>query len=300
MHGGHAFVVDRLGGQILVYDLSEPLSPRLVTSFAPATGHPRELLVIPGYDLVRPAKTPCDPSAGERHLSLDVPAVRAGCLARARTLLVVIGGAVNPTLGGEVFGAGSGQYLAVFDATEVRRIRPVASSAVSFDPTAVLGKLRWSPPHLTYVEHGGHASVNAVDLQLYVFGLSLDAVDLDAMPAGGDRGHDANGDGDYGDVDERLPLPPRPLAGRVGLGFVGREVVASAWDTTQSILDYAYSAPTRFVGAALGRGRTSTAAVGPAYRTLAWRELSAPALPRSRTSVGLPGGFEARVLASWT
>jgi RHS repeat-associated protein len=284
IHGGHAFILDRASNQLVVEDISNPRDPKKVGAQL-LDGYPRGLILIPNFAYVRPLPSQSPPTCAEfeRLYSGPLPPGITACTPKTdRTLLVVAAGSTNST-----------KSLKVFDITDAPLLRTVVKSVVSFDPISVISNLVWSPPNLSYLELSSASTVNVINLQKWIFGLHLDKVQAEAMPCSvlhdaftcpdpvpltGTPGVAKNDDGDYADPMEELPLPPKPFAGQVGLGFAGLEARLTPAGTNQLIRDYALDSGRSFVGAVLETGQVNDGSgtnVGPVYRTL-WLDGQTP------------------------
>ncbi len=318
VHGIFAYVIDREprpGAEpcLHIYDISQPERPRrIATEFFPG-GAPRALAIIPDYSYIRPfdlnpsegdptVQIPCGnefndevayqhsygPEVGGRSIT--------GCVRRDRTLLAVLGGRVNPVFANGTAIRADGQYVRLLDVTDLlpsgtpSPLPVVMNAAVSYDPTAVNSKLKWSPPILGYMENSLEGtSVSFVNLQNFIFGHQLSATQYMTMPVAGFAGVDANGDGDYVDNGDEPPLPSRVTL----WGYAGRTRIAGVHGSNQEIRDYALHGPSMFAGAALSSGRarlsdgtlSTTSTMPMAYRTLSSGTSYGAALPRATSSI---------------
>ena len=131
-------------------------------------------------ELDTPADQPrCAPTTYQGAPPVDVT---QACLVHDRTLLVVIAGLVR---GGS--SESTGQDLEVYDITDVGPNSPptlVQVGALTVSGASGLGKLRWAPPYLGYLEWTATGeAVNAVDLQTWLFAQELSTSQLAGMPA---------------------------------------------------------------------------------------------------------------------
>lgn len=200
VHRNHAYVLDRSGnGRLLVYDISNPAQPGLVSHSISFIGAPRDLVVLPAWPHVRTKTGP----------------------AQTNDLLAVVGGNLgtssitdNP---GDDFNDVNvfvhGQYLRVFDISNPGNPVRVVGAALTFRPN-VISKIRWDPPDLSFLEIGSDLQrVGVIDLQEMLVGFNATPAEAAAFPLFGIRGIDGVGtnapDGDYVDAGERVPTPPK-------------------------------------------------------------------------------------------
>ena len=303
LHGAYAYAVDTQDNEIERFDMSGPVPQRGAFPFArlspvpfPAQ-HPRDVVVIPGWSYVRPTgqgqQVPCQ-SPHEQAGTLSSStygstqvAVSSICKAENRTLLAIIGGRIGS------FGSvdNRGPYLRVLDVTDPASPRFVLRSPLSSDPLSTASHIDWSAPALAFMEFTSPPVVNVVDLQTMIFGQGLTSQQYASMPAFTDVarfGLDQNGDGDYADPQDIVPVPPKPVGGIVGLGYAGlRDSLLSA-DTTQPILDFAIDGRRHFVGAAMGPGAVappSSGQVPASYQSLLDGGRGPGQLPRGQASI---------------
>ena len=247
-------------------------------------GYPRDLALIPSYSFIR------EPLAEPE----------------TRDLLAVVGGKVSPSADG--FGNLTGsQYLWVIDISQAGAPSPAATSIVTLSPSELVSKVAWSPPDLAYLESDADDQrVGVVNLQTFIYGQHLDAEQLAAMPffpPANDEdalaliGLDADGDGDYVDEGEQIPLPPRPTGGFVGLGYPGKVHAYAAQGSPQPIVDFAHDGAKGYVGTLLGPGAsfepdgTLIETFDASYRTLAYLEFT-PYVPPATPLVAEEATFE--------
>jgi hypothetical protein len=152
IRGVYAFALEREGsmdGSLAVYDLSNPRVPLRILDYADLPGYPRDLVFIPRYTFKLPHDAP------ER-----------------RDMLAIAGGRVE--------GEGGSQYLFVLNVSYLSSFNPpvlvqeFARNIVSFDGTAAISKLAWSPPHLAFIENkADFAVVQLLELQRFLYGQYL-------------------------------------------------------------------------------------------------------------------------------
>jgi len=191
VHGNFAYVLDRAGdGRLLVYDLSNPAQPTLVSSTIQFIGPPRDLVVLPAWPHVR----------------------QLGGPVQTNDLLAVVGGHLGTSsLSTEENVFFQGQYLRVFDISNPANPVRILGATLTLRPNAVT-KIRWEPPFLAFLEVGSDLQqVGLIDLQEMLVGFNATPEQIAGFPLFGIRGIDANGDGDYVDAAEgdRVPTPPR-------------------------------------------------------------------------------------------
>jgi RHS repeat-associated protein len=283
VHGAYAFVADRTNGLIRVYDISDPLRPAAHGVIDLPDGYPRDLVLIPGFSFVRPTTScvtgsPYFEEAWTQGFENAHGVITSGCIRRNRNLLAVVGGLYNPrfsTQGGSStgyagynnIGAAEGQYLRIIDVTNVydfASVEVIASSLISIEPTASVGRLKWSPPALSYIEWSSQiSSINVVNLQEYIFGMHMTVAHFTALGALAEHnealgaaveGTDFNGDGDYVDPNELLPMPGEAVGGSVSAGFAGRMMQVAPSRTNQMIQAYDFSGPRMFIASLLSSG----------------------------------------------
>lgn len=247
-----------------VYDISVPLKPKLLSQ-THLFGLPRDLTVIPQFHY-------------KRNIHDTV---------QSNDLVVVVGGDLDSTIntnqGTDV--TVPGQYLWVVAAGDGTSPQVIASPIVSYRVGSAVNKVRWAPPYVAYQEYGADIQlVGLVDLQELIigYGSTLDA--RNAFPDPGHRnstnsGVDLNGDGDYVDDGESLPLPDRNPP-----EFYGKHQSYVLQNTTQKILDFAVTTGARTVGVTLTAGITLDDSGKP-------KGIPLPNLYRTFVSGGLPLNF---------
>ncbi len=218
VQGAYAYVLERFGpldGAVVVYELSSGAPVRVAEASVP--GYPRDLALIPHYSYRLSEAVSCTTG----------------------NLLAVVGG---------VAGAETFQYLWVFDVSNPSSPQRLAAAPVTFAISA-LNKVQWSPPFLAYLESGADVtSVALVNLQTFVIGLNAGEDEINAFPADGRVGVDANRDGDFCDDGDVLPLPIRNAP-----EFFGKDFTITV-NTTQRIQDFDFDADEGLVGLTLGGG----------------------------------------------
>jgi RHS repeat-associated protein len=275
VRGNHAFVLDRIGpgdGALRVFELETPDTPSLV-KLESLPGFPRDMALIPDYEF---------------KLKQSDPPLK-------RDLLAVVGGDL---------GAGSDEdgnigvgnaYLNIFDVTEPLGTSRVAGAMLSISASATPTKVTWSAPYLTILLSDG--DVQTIDLfllQKFLLGASASPTARAAFPLFGTRGRDENGDGDFVDEGDTLPLPAREPA-----GIDGKETTFAIDDTNQRILDYFFDGPRLQLGVALSSGKELDPLGAPinvdapaSYRTLV---NAGTVLDREASSIEFPGTRPKRV-----
>ncbi len=236
VRGVYAYVLERGGNRpgVKVYDLSNPSAPVKISEVYLPGGYPRDLVLIPNYSF----KTNVNGQA------------------LTRDLLAVVGGYV---------GEGRNQYLRVFDISDPYNLQRVAGAVLNYDPSAVASRVQWSAPMLDYLENATLSTIGEVNLQEMIIADFLTLNDWNDMPENGRPGIDANGDGDFVDEGDQLPLPAR-----VSPDFAGRSGIYSLGDTDQWINDFAMGKGGDFLGVVVDPGKLliDNTPVPAAYRTL--------------------------------
>jgi len=246
---------DPQNSHLNAYDISIPLQPRLL-SRTRLIGQPRDLVVVPHYHFKRNIHSPTEIS--------DVVAVVGGDL-DAR---------IDRGLGTTV--SVRGQYLWVLKMGDGTSPEILASPIVSFRVSSAVTKIRWAPPYLVYHEYGQDVQMlGFVKLQEMLIGFGSDQLQRSTFPTAQQRkeehdGKDLNGDGDYVDAEEVLPLPDA-----APVEFYGKAHNLVLQGTTQKILDFSVSRGGADVGITLrngvmlgGQGQANGPPLPPMYRTL--------------------------------
>jgi hypothetical protein len=176
--GRQLIVLDRVTatqGALHFYDAADPSQPTVQFSI-PVPAFPRAFTLVPRYSYRRLPGAPVETS----------------------DLVVAAGG----TLGG------GGQWLRVFALPPTGTPQTLVATTLSPSPAAAVTKLQWSAPLLGYLEADADStSVGLLNLQLAIIADHQSPAQFDANPAEGARGLDANGDGDFVDEGDKLPLP---------------------------------------------------------------------------------------------
>ncbi len=254
--GNRLYVLDQSsqGNFLTAYDISDPSQPQSLSQ-TPLLGAPRDLIVIPQFSYVTSLHSPVSKS----------------------DLVVVVGGDLDTVVqdngGGQApFVRGRGQYLWVFDMANPAAPRNLASPIISYRIGSAVTKIRWAPPNLVYEEFGSDIQqLGFVDLQELLIGYGSTRGQQDTFPVGGRPGTDLNGDGDYVDKDEALPIPDGAPP-----EFYGKHLGLVLEHTTQKILDFSINGGT--VGVTLKggieldeQGQPAGRTLPPAYRTLVFK-----------------------------
>ena len=95
-------------------------------------------------------------------------------------------------------------------------------------------RLQWSAPLFGYLDNATVPSVALVNLQMLIISESLTLQEFIRMPETGFAGVDSNGDGDFVDPGDELPLPERRSP-----DFSGKVAQLGFGDTDQNIRDFA-------------------------------------------------------------
>lgn len=260
--GNRLYVLDQKpqDNSLKIYDISTPLQPNFLGQ-KHLVGQPRDLVVIPQYSYARSLRA--KPETND--------------------LVVVVGGdldaVINQVQGTTV--SVRGQYLWVLNVANPADPEVLASPIVTYRVSSVVPKVAWAPPYIAYQEFGADIQqIALVNLQELIIGFNSSAADRATFPTPERRnetniGNDNNGDGDYVDDGESLPMPDYAPA-----EFYGKQRSYVLQHTTQKILDFSVTRGGGVVGVTLGRGqqfddRSPPTIVGlaPSYRTLAFNGL---------------------------
>ncbi len=244
------------GNYLLAYDISTPLQPNLLSRTALA-GTPRDLVVIPQFRYL---------------LNADDHEIKTN------DLVAVVGGDLDTQINqaqGETVSV-RGQYLALYNMGDPKAPQRLASPTISFRAASAVTKVRWAPPFLVYQEFGADIQLlGFVNLQEMIIGFNSTLAERAAFPdpahrTDQNRGIDKNGDGDYVDPGETLPMPDADPA-----EFYGKHQNYVLQHTTQKILDFSVAAGGNFVGITLRNGvqlddnnQPTGTNLPPMYRTL--------------------------------
>ena len=276
VRGRYAYVLERAGasdGALVVFDLARPDSPVRKAEVS-VPGFPRDLAFIGPYDFKRTTDGPVETA----------------------TLIAVVGGKA----GGSFDEAGNllsgGQYLHIIDVTDPEHPSRLLGRQISRSPSSVVNRVIWKPPHLAYLELGADLKqIGVVNLQTLILGFFSSREQFQQFPLFGTKGQDTNGDGDFVDDGEALPLPPKEP-----VDFAGKVDAFVLSDTTQPLVDFQYEPGRRYCGVVLDGGKLiapngmpTATDVAPAYRTLASGALS---LPRASASFEFSGRRVKRLL----
>jgi RHS repeat-associated protein len=275
-YGAHAFAIERAGpldGALVAFDLSDPENPVRVGELS-VPGYPRDLALIGRYSFQLP-----DGSVSDQATNPETA-----------TLVAVAGGYVGAS-GFDLVGGDSGfQYLWVIDVSNPANPRRIASTVVTLSSNTVVPKLEWDPPFLVYLESQADAQgIRYVNLQRFLYGMNLPESDFPRLPDVYTEGEDKNGDGDYVDADEKLPLPGRVRELELYAGFDSLRSVAVT-ESTQRILDFSATRAGNRLAVALSAGEEIVTTgppqpLDPQYRTMRFGNLQ---LPADLASLDLP------------
>lgn len=262
INGNRLYVLDQKpqSHSLKIYDISIPQQPRFL-GLKSLVGQPRDLVVIPHYSYAR----------------------RPHAKPETNDLVVVVGGDLDATIN-QVQGTTvsvRGQYLWVLNVANPADPEVLASPIVTYRVSSVVPKVVWAPPFIAYQEFGADIQqVATVNLQELIIGFNSSPTERAAFPTPERRnetniGQDKNGDGDYVDDGESLPMPDVAPA-----EFYGKKRSYVLQHTTQKILDFSVTSGGGIVGVTLGRGQQfddnqppTTVALQPSYRTLAFNGL---------------------------
>ncbi|MBK8001599.1 MAG: Ig-like domain-containing protein [Verrucomicrobia bacterium] len=278
--GNRLYVLDQKpqNSSLKIYDISIPQQPRFLGQ-KHLIGQPRDLVVIPQYSYAR----------------------RLHAKPETNDLVVVVGGdldaVINEAQGTTV--SVRGQYLWVLNVANPTDPEVLASPIVTYRVSSVVPKVVWAPPFIAYQEFGADIQqVATVNLQELIIGFNSSPTERAAFPTPERRnetnlGQDKNGDGDYVDEGESLPMPDVAPA-----EFYGKKRSYVLQHTTQKILDFSVTKGGGIVGVTLARGQQfddknppTIVALQPSYRTLAFNGL--PLNFADATSGLLPLGNDA-------
>jgi RHS repeat-associated protein len=291
--GIHAFALERAGtggNALLVHDLSNPNAPQLLARL-PLPGYPRDLALIPDYSFVR----------------------KPGAPVERKDLLAVVGGDLGAAFDDDGNVAFAGQYLRLIDISDPASPKRLASRNITLSPAVAVTKIQWAPPVMAYLEFGivctdnvfssqciPNQQIGLVDLQSFIIGEFLTQEEFRELPPDPTPGEDLNGDGDYVDPGETLPLPgsrPFEFAGKVG--------AITLDDSTQAIRDFEFDTSTGHLSVVLGDGKevapdgsiVSGTFRNPSFRILISGGSRIAAENWSLSSVEFPGLRPKRVFA---
>ena len=231
-----------------VYDISVPTNA-VRLSQTELFGQPRDLCLIPHYHYSLNAHQP--------YYTNDIVAVVGGDLTEQQSSDLTI--------------TVRGQYLTVFAMGDGTAPQTLASPIVSFRIGSAVTKVRWAPPFLVYEEFGADIQLlGLVNLQEMIIGFNASAVQKSEFIPGGKNGLDLNGDGDYTDPNETMPLPDSHPA-----EFYGKHQNYIIQNSNQKILDFAVTPQAGIVGVVLKgglelgfNGQPDGVTLLPMYRTL--------------------------------
>lgn len=267
------------GNYLDSYDISYPLQPRL-ESRVHLFGAPRDLVVVPQYRYQLNAQN-------HTIFTNDIVAVVGGDLG---TLDTSFGASQGPAV------SVPGQYLTVLNMGDPSTPQTLASPIVSYRVGGAVTKVRWAPPYLVYEEYGPDAQLLAfVNLQELIIGYNSSLGQQQAYAnSHGKPGVDSNGDGDYVDPGETLPVP-----GVNGGGYFGNDFSYLIQGTTQPTLDFSATAGGITVGITLRNGvgidATNGTPTGPAYppmyRTLVSHGLQLNIASPTDAAYPFPGAY---------
>ena len=262
IRGTYAFVLDRLAGsgdgKLLVFDLSDPANPVKATEHV-IPGTPRDLVLIPSYAYKRRP---------------DLPA-------ETNDLLAVSFGDIGASFDGQNF-IGGGQFIRILNINDPTHPSNLVTRQVTLSFLSIVPRLRWSPPILAYLETSSDVQAfGLINVQTMILSEYMTPDQFNSSV--GSPGKDLNGDGDFVDSGEELPLPDPHSS-----DFSGKVFSVALDDTTQVVRDFNYSFAPGYLGTVLAAGRakdrfgqpTSTN-LAACYRTLLSANLT---LPREQAS----------------
>ena len=174
-HNGFNFTLDQLqaGGFLVSHVIGASLTPQKIGSLS-LPPFPRTMELVPNYAF---------------KLTTNGPV-------RTNTLIVATGGLVGD---GNV-----GEWVWVIDVTDPTNMVRIASELGTVDFASTLSAIKWSPPRLAVLETRSEGSVvHHVNLQAFILGAN-GSTTVTYFP-----GVDANGDGDFVDTGDQLPIPER-------------------------------------------------------------------------------------------
>ncbi|MCK6549504.1 Ig-like domain-containing protein [Myxococcota bacterium] len=183
MQGNVAYTLDRGTGQndegIWIHGVADPEQPVVLGRYLGLPDYPRALAIVPKWSYQQ---------------TLTAPA------REDRTLLVAAGGLVGD--------GNAGQWIHVVDVTDPASPERVASLLAIPDFSSAIVLLRASAPRLfTLVNTGEGGVVQIIDLQSFIVGCNMSSQEFTDNPPR--AGSDANGDGDFVDGGDTLPIPER-------------------------------------------------------------------------------------------
>ena len=146
-------------------------------------------------------------------------------------------------------------WLLIFDVTDPANPAFVARTSLNPSPVAAIPKLAWSRPILGFLAaEGDVTSIGLIDLQLFLYAKDPDFLPDSDGTSGGFPGTDANGDGDYADDGDAIPLPDRdrPVFGINNGGLVQAYAFSPDPETTSPrIADFDLALQGNFVALVL-------------------------------------------------
>ncbi|MGV3774763.1 MAG: Ig-like domain-containing protein, partial [Verrucomicrobiales bacterium] len=253
LKGSYAFLLERnytKPGRLAVFDVSIPQNPRFVAKYDMAP-YPREMISLGKYSFYTTN-------------GMDGPiTLQSFTNVVERELVAIVGG---------LAGQGQNTWLRILDVTDPLHPQFLAGVLLNIDGQGIPGRLRWTPPYLSYLETSLPDRINVINLQALIISESLvqNQLEYRKLPDEGIPGLDLNDDGDYTDAGEKPTFPAR-----AGQDFGGKELALPIIDTTQPIIDFVLENKGDFIGAILGSGivfdqdglPTPEPAL-PSYRTL--------------------------------
>lgn len=179
-----------VGPAIVVHQLGDPIT--VLTNIA-LPSLPRAMTIIPQYRFVRNYVSPVE----------------------SKPILVVVGGTVGA--------GGDGQWIRLYDISRTNWVDRLGSAFLTTDQNSAVSNVKYSSPNLfVHIVGPGGSYLQAINLQALIIGCNLPYLTdanlnpsdpnkwpTNALPYQMISGVDTNGDGDYVEAGETLPIPQK-------------------------------------------------------------------------------------------
>lgn len=204
MRGRFSYALERTGtgGILKVFDFEDPREPEELRVIQ--IGYPTAMALIPAFS--------SPGTAGEACVPQDLLALFTGHANEPKYLQLGRLDSGRVTFGRRLILSGGG--------TDGAGIPSVAEGVTALESLSQIVKARWSPPYLGYLEVGADVtSIKLVNLAAFQTVVAREGR-LDSFPSlAGFDGLDANGDGDFCDAGDQLPVPGSDPLQPPGLAF---------------------------------------------------------------------------------